>query len=928
MKKTCLQLLAIASLAALLGACTNKELEPTIKDSAKEAHPTDITLNIPAEGITKAGINSDSATKTAWEETDIIIVKVAGDESRSAKFSYSSGKGKATATFSTADASALDGATSYDIYLNGGNSDNLAEQTQTAVGTTDHLTYSAILKGVGTFDGAVFSEAWAKANGGRMLSSSNLTIQAELPNHSIANAVQKVIVKASSKIFGGSKTLTINISNPGVPGNGKTITVSATLPAGDITIPAGTEILYQFQVSTNATNKYTAYRKHGSASTIPAGSSHTVTLDCKNINRSAGLDDDGSEAHPYLVGDRRQMQAMAGLLAAGSTKYFKLVDDIDVHVIDWTPLNPEPCTKKVDLNGNGKTIMKLNAPLFDDLNGKVYDLRLDQSAVSGDAAIGALAKTLKTANSTIQGVKVTNSTVNTEGGFAGGLIGHIEKAFTIMDCSVENTTVTGKDHYAGGIVASMSGGTIKRCHTTGTVTITGNKRHAGGIVGIVEPGGTTSITLCWSSCNVHAWGFAGGIAGTIQNTSRVTLDRCFASGNITAGNIAGAGGLVGQVYTSNVRITNSIAWNGVITPDRYALSNYSSGAVVGRTHPNCVLKNNYRKPGMRLTAYWVPSKKYDHPDVNGTSSPLVRIDTTKVEANATRTNLTTFDNDHGRWAYHGKHCASGTSVYSDDTFGWTGDIVSSNATYNTVVLREGVVWTQIHDNWEGQMRNINIVKTTLSSRNRIAMYYDYGNGQDLRDKCDIVEPLVATNGPMACCHYVRIDGVTKRVANDQDYYITEGAITIDDNVFDIVRTTTNYDAAALPNQNVGCAGPMLVYDGVIQEFDMNEEFIATTHPRTAIGVTEDGSTVIQVTVDGRWTSTDPMKQAVGMEAPVLAKLMKSLGCYKAINLDGGGGTAMWIDGYGVDGIVNHPCEKPMNWDNPTLRTVGTAIYIK
>ena len=928
MKKNCLQLLAFAILAALLGACSDKELEPTINDSAKEAHPSSITLTIPAEGITKADLNSDSATKTCWEKTDIIIVKDAYDESRSATFSYSSEKGNSTATFSTADVSALEESVKYNIYLNSGKDTDLTEQTQTAIGSTDHLVYAATLEGVDKFDGAVFSEAWAKANGGRMLSSSTLTIQAELPNHSIANAVQKVIVKASSKIFGGSNTLTINISNPGVPGNGKTITVSATLPAGDIAIPAGTEILYQFQVSTNATNKYTAYRKHGSASTIPAGSSHTVTLDCKNINKSAGLDDNGSEAHPYLVGDRRQMQAMAGLLAAGSTKYFKLVDDIDVHVIDWTPLNPEPCTKKVDLNGNGKTITKLDAPLFDDLNGKVYDLRLDQSTVSGDGAIGALAKTLKTANSTVQGVKVTNSTVNTEGGFAGGLIGHIEKAFTIMDCSVENTTVTGKDHYAGGLVASISGGTIKRCHTTGTVTIDGSKRHAGGIVGIVEPGGTTSITLCWSSCNVYAWGFAGGIAGTIQNTSRVTLDRCFASGTITAGNIAGAGGLVGQVYTSNVHITNSIAWNGVITPARYALGNYSSGAVVGRAHPNCVLKNNYRKPGMQLTAYWVPSKKYDHPNVNGTSAPLVRINTDKVEANAAPTNLTNFDNDHGRWAYHGKHCSSGTSVYSDDTFGWTGDIVSSNAIWKTTVLREGVVWTQIHDQWEGQMRNINIVKTTLSSQNRIAMYYDYGNGQDLRDKCDIVEPLVATNGPMACCHYVRVDGVTKRVANDQDYYITEGAITIDDNVFDIVRTTTNYDAAALPNQNVGCAGPMLVYEGVIQEFDMNEEFIATTHPRTAIGVTEDGSAVIQVTVDGRWTSTDPMKQAVGMEAPVLAKLMKSLGCYKAINLDGGGGTAMWIDGYGVDGIVNHPCEKPMNWDNPTLRTVGTAIYIK
>ena len=36
---------------------------------------------------------------------------------------------------------------------------------------------------------------------------------------------------------------------------------------------------------------------------------------------------------------------------------------------------------------------------------------------------------------------------------------------------------------------------------------------------------------------------------------------------------------------------------------------------------------------------------------------------------------------------------------------------------------------------------------------------------------------------------------------------------------------------------------------------------------------------------------------------------------------------MWVYGYGVNGIVNHPCESPKNWDNPTLRTTGNAVYI-
>ena len=185
---------------------------------------------------------------------------------------------------------------------------------------------------------------------------------------------------------------------------------------------------------------------------------------------------------------------------------------------------------------------------------------------------------------------------------------------------------------------------------------------------------------------------------------------------------------------------------------------------------------------------------------------------------------------------------------------------------------------------------------------------------------------------MACCHFVRVDGVIKRSAPEtkpEEYFVYNCALTIDDNVPDIVKVRDNYGAAALKNKNVGCAGPLLVYEDKIQTYpeDATAAFLKTTHPRTAFGITKDQKTVIQVAVDGRWTDSDMNKRAIGMETPLLAKLMKGLGCYKALNFDGGGGTAMWIYGQGVNGIVNHPCDSPKDWDNPTLRTSGNAIYI-
>lgn len=270
-----------------------------------------------------------------------------------------------------------------------------------------------------------------------------------------------------------------------------------------------------------------------------------------------------------------------------------------------------------------------------------------------------------------------------------------------------------------------------------------------------------------------------------------------------------------------------------------------------------------------------------------------------------------------------------------------------------VQVREGIEWIHFEGLWEGQPRNINIVKTTLNEHNQVGLYYDYksvDDGYNINDKCEYLDAIVGTNGPMACCHYVRVDGVTKRVANGQAPWIVNAALTIHNGVPDIIEIKDNFEAAGLKNvDNIGVGGPMLVYNGRIceeQEDFKNEilpvwkkhenwdggAFINTTHPRTAFGISKDQKTVYHVVVDGRWSN------AVGMQTRILAKLMRGLGCYKALNFDGGGGTAMYIYGHGLydtsilTGIVNHPCDPQDDnkryWNNPRLRPCGNAVYIK
>ena len=253
-----------------------------------------------------------------------------------------------------------------------------------------------------------------------------------------------------------------------------------------------------------------------------------------------------------------------------------------------------------------------------------------------------------------------------------------------------------------------------------------------------------------------------------------------------------------------------------------------------------------------------------------------------------------------------------------------------NATTKTIV--EGVEWTTFHGVWEGQMRLINIVKTTLNENNSLGIYFDFYSTdvpRELDYKCELMDAVVGTNGSMGCCHFVRVDGEVKRGATEGDPVVENAALVIDNGVVDIVRVQSNYEAAKLDKQTVGVGGPMLVYDGQIQRYDvdMTNTFLYTTHPRTAFGISKDLKTVYQVTVDGRWTSDNAAKRAIGMETWVLGKLMKGLGCYKALNFDGGGGTAMWVYGQGRGGIVNRPSDSP-SWDELYLRPTGSAIYVR
>ena len=115
-------------------------------------------------------------------------------------------------------------------------------------------------------------------------------------------------------------------------------------------------------------------------------------------------------------------------------------------------------------------------------------------------------------------------------------------------------------------------------------------------------------------------------------------------------------------------------------------------------------------------------------------------------------------------------------------------------------------------------------------------------------------------------------------------------------------------------------GPGLVKNGRISLRTKSEgfnrpglygRFVAARNPRTLAGVTGSGALLL-VTVDGRrpgWSA--------GMSLPEAARLMRDLGARDALNLDGGGSTAMVIGGR----AVNRPS------DRGGERAVGDGVFL-
>ena len=117
-----------------------------------------------------------------------------------------------------------------------------------------------------------------------------------------------------------------------------------------------------------------------------------------------------------------------------------------------------------------------------------------------------------------------------------------------------------------------------------------------------------------------------------------------------------------------------------------------------------------------------------------------------------------------------------------------------------------------------------------------------------------------------------------------------------------VQSQSDVDPDDEPIDAAVSGWPVLVRDCdplTSSELPGSSAFTRSPHPRTAVGISDDGKTLYFVVADGRRTGIP------GMTLARLAEFMADkLHVCSAVNLDGGGSAAMWVR----DRIVNRPSD--------------------
>jgi exopolysaccharide biosynthesis protein len=219
-------------------------------------------------------------------------------------------------------------------------------------------------------------------------------------------------------------------------------------------------------------------------------------------------------------------------------------------------------------------------------------------------------------------------------------------------------------------------------------------------------------------------------------------------------------------------------------------------------------------------------------------------------------------------------------------------------------------WTRIgpgvdYQEFRGDNYDVHVTRVDLSNDDiKVISTRESEKGLKVSEFAKREHALVAINGDYFDEHFNPI-GMTVGPCgewNSVKKIRREGYIAVGENKAHIARqsdVSLNDDPAPWMEATVSGWPALVSSCKPLKTLPGSASFTLATHPRTAVGLSKDKKTLYFVVADGRRTGVP------GFTLPQLAAfLSEKLHACAAINLDGGGSSAMWVS----DRIVNRPAD--------------------
>ncbi|WP_435101165.1 chitobiase/beta-hexosaminidase C-terminal domain-containing protein [Arhodomonas sp. AD133] len=245
---------------------------------------------------------------------------------------------------------------------------------------------------------------------------------------------------------------------------------------------------------------------------------------------------DGSAADPWRIATPEQLNHVRTYVGnAHAGRHFRLVNDIDLAAYlapggagyaqwgdaGWRPIGDSGTSAFAGVfDGNGHVISGLvidrpsrdHAGLFGAVSGEITDVGIASATLTARSRAGALAGTIAGTGALVSQAWASG-TINTADGYAGGLVGHLDRG--ALERSFSTASVSGSN-YVGGLIgrttSHASGSTIDRAavrnaYSTGDVS---GERYVGGLAGANDG----ALQRTYSTGHVNGDTDTGGLIGS------------------------------------------------------------------------------------------------------------------------------------------------------------------------------------------------------------------------------------------------------------------------------------------------------------------------------------------------------------------------------------------------------------------------------